>query len=310
MSTHSALLQATLDGLGNVLLGKEQQLKLALACLLAKGHLLLEDLPGMGKTTLAHALAHALGLEYNRVQFTNDMLPADLLGVSVFDPSNAQFDFHPGPVFTQLLLADEINRTTPKTQSALLEAMEEGQVSIEGKTRPLPKPFFVIATQNPINQSGTFPLPESQLDRFLMRVSLGYPTPAAERLLLQGVDPRENLKALGQCISAEQLADLQGQVKQIHVSEHLLDYIQRLVQHTRDSHEFSFGVSPRGSLALLQAAKAWAFIDGREHVVPEDIQTVMPSVMSHRLRGVSETDEHAGNALVERVLNCVDVVRA
>jgi len=229
LSTHSDLLQATLDGLGNVLLGKEQQLKLALACLLAKGHLLLEDLPGMGKTTLAHALAHALGLDYNRVQFTNDMLPADLLGVSVFDPNNAKFDFHPGPVFTQLLLADEINRTTPKTQSALLEAMEEGQVSIEGKTRPLPDPFFVIATQNPINQSGTFPLPESQLDRFLMRVSLGYPTPAAERMLLQGVDPRENLKALGQCISAEQLAGLQQQVKQIHVSEHLLDYIQRLV---------------------------------------------------------------------------------
>ncbi|MCV6625162.1 MAG: AAA family ATPase, partial [Cellvibrionaceae bacterium] len=265
-----------------------------LACLLAKGHLLIEDLPGMGKTTLAHALAKVLGMDYNRVQFTSDMLPADLLGVSVFDATNSSFNFHPGPVFTQLLLADEINRTTPKTQSALLEAMEEGQVSVEGETRALPKPFFVIATQNPVNQSGTFPLPESQLDRFLMRISLGYPSAEAERKLLQGVDPRAELKQLPQLISHENLAALQAMVRKVHASDSLLDYVQRLVQFTRDSEEFSYGVSPRGALALLNAARAWALINGREHLLPEDVQTVMPAVVAHRLRGVSETDEHAG----------------
>lgn len=309
MSSSSRLLQQSLDQLGRVLLGKEPQLKLALACLLAKGHLLIEDLPGMGKTTLAHALAKVLGMDYNRVQFTSDMLPADLLGVSVFDATNSSFNFHPGPVFTQLLLADEINRTTPKTQSALLEAMEEGQVSVEGETRALPKPFFVIATQNPVNQSGTFPLPESQLDRFLMRISLGYPSAEAERKLLQGVDPRAELKQLPQLISHENLAALQAMVRKVHASDSLLDYVQRLVQFTRDSEEFSYGVSPRGALALLNAAKAWALINGREHLLPEDVQTVMPAVVAHRLRGVSETDEHAGQILVERVLNTVDVLQ-
>ncbi len=305
--SHSVL-QQSLEQLGKVVLGKESQLKLAMACLLAKGHLLIEDLPGMGKTTLAHALAAVLGLQYQRVQFTSDMLPADLLGVSVFDAQNSRFDFHPGPVFTQLLLADEINRSTPKTQSALLEAMEEGQVSIEGETRPLPKPFFVLATQNPVHQSGTFPLPESQLDRFLMRISLGYPSAAAERLLLKGVNPREFLKSLKATMSLEQLAELQTLASEVHISDHVLDYIQRLVQFSRDYEGFSYGISPRGALALVSAAKAWALVEGREHLLPEDVQAVMPSVMEHRLRASSHAAGQ-GQALVDIVINAVDVLQ-
>ncbi|WP_299774516.1 AAA family ATPase [uncultured Pseudoteredinibacter sp.] len=301
------VLQQSIAQLGKVVLGKEPQIKLAMACLLAKGHLLIEDLPGMGKTTLAHALAAVLGLQYQRVQFTSDMLPADLLGISVFDAQNSKFDFHPGPIFTQLMLADEINRSTPKTQSALLEAMEEGQVSIEGETRPLPQPFFVLATQNPVHQSGTFPLPESQLDRFLMRISLGYPSAAAERMLLKGINPRSLLKNLQSTMSLQQLADLQDQAQAIHASDHVLDYVQRLIQFSREYEGFSYGISPRGALALISAAKAWALIEGREHLIPEDVQAVMPAVMEHRLRASSHGA--AAEALVDIVLNAVDVIQ-
>ena len=303
-----ALIQRTIADVGSILLGKEQQVKLALTCLLSNGHLLIEDLPGMGKTTLAHSLAKVLGLDYKRLQFTSDLLPADILGFSIFNTSSHQLEFHPGPVFSQLLLADEINRSTPKTQSALLEAMEEGQITLEGETRKLPTPFFVIATQNPIMQSGTFPLPESQLDRFLMRIELGYPLPEAERELYRGVNPRQRLAELSPALSIEQLQELQGVAQQTHVSDAVLDYIQRLVQHTRNSPEFAFGISPRGALALISCAKSWAFIDGRSHVVPEDVQAVMAPVVGHRIREVADYDDASGYALIERVLNAVDVI--
>jgi len=308
LQQYSEPLKKTISAIGTVVLGKEQQVKLALACLLAKGHLLIEDLPGMGKTTLAHALAHVLGLDYNRVQFTSDLLPADILGVSVFNQQKTEFEFHQGPVFTQLLLADEINRTTPKTQSALLEAMEEGQVSIEGKTRQLPQPFFVIATQNPLNQSGTFPLPESQLDRFLMRIELGYPSAKAERLLFQGINPRAQLQQLPQTLSHSQLEGLQQQVSEIHLSDNVLDYLQRIVRYSREHPEISYGLSPRGGLALLRAAQAWALIDQRQHLLPEDLQAVMPAVMGHRLREAANSNDQSGYALVDQILNQVDVL--
>ena len=294
--------------IGTVLLGKERQIKLALTCLFTRGHLLIQDLPGMGKTTLAHALAKTLGLSYSRIQFTSDLLPADILGVTIFDKDSSEFRFHPGPVFSQLLLADEINRTTPKTQSALLEAMEEHQVTIEGETRPLPQPFFVIATQNPVSQYGTFALPESQLDRFLMRIELGYPDPSAERELFTGQSPRERLKTLNAAITLEQLAQIQAAAEQVLVSDAILDYLQRVVHHTRTNPEFSYGVSPRGALALLQCAKTWAFIHGRSHVLPEDVQEVMPAVLGHRLREVADFDDNSGYALVDRVLNSIDVI--
>jgi MoxR-like ATPase len=245
--------------------------------------LLIEDLPGMGKTTLSNALARVLGLDYKRVQFTSDLLPADILGVSIFDRNSAQFEFIPGPIFTQVLLADEINRTTPKSQSALLEAMEEGQVTIEGITRALPVPFFVIATQNPATQSGTYPLPESQLDRFLMRLSLGYPDRAAERKLLLGEDSQKKLTRLQQLLSVDELNALQTAVSDVHCSDALLDYVQRLVDYTRSHSEFVYGLSPRGALALLRCAKTWAMMNGRGHVVPEDVQKVLPAVADHRL---------------------------
>ena len=302
------LINKTISEIGKVLLGKEHEIKLALACLFARGHLLIEDLPGMGKTTLAHALANALGLSYNRIQFTSDLLPADILGVSIFDKSTSKFEFHPGPVFTQVLLADEINRTTPKTQSALLEAMEEGQVTIEGVTRPLLKPFFVIATQNPITQSGTFPLPESQLDRFLMRIELGYPGHDAERALFKGADPRQRLLDMPACVSPPQLAQIQLSVDQVQASDSLLDYLQRIVHYTRTSKEFSYGISPRGALALLHCAKTWAMIHKRKHVLPEDLQTVMPSVIAHRIRDAADYGDQSGYALVDRVLNTIDVI--
>lgn len=288
---------------GQILLGKEQQIKLALACMLAKGHLLIEDLPGMGKTTLAHCLSAVLGLRYDRVQFTSDLLPADILGASIFDKRNSAFKFHPGPVFTQILLADEINRTTPKTQSALLEAMEEYQVTIDGECRPLPEPFFVIATQNPINQSGTFPLPESQLDRFLMRISLGYPNPESEMELYKGVSPRERLKALKPLIDLEQFFALQAQVHQVKASDSLLSYLQRLVQFTRDNEKFSYAISPRGALAWLQSAKAWALVDGRGFVIPEDIQAVCFPVVAHRIKGSMGADQ-----LIRYLMSEVDVI--
>lgn len=281
-------IKSILAQLNQVILGKETQTKLALSCLLAKGHLLIEDLPGMGKTTLSHALASALGLSYKRIQFTSDLLPADILGVSIFekDPLTQQgrFRFHAGPVFSQVLLADEINRATPKAQSALLEAMEEGQVTIEGETRPLPSPFFVIATQNPVSLAGTFPLPESQLDRFLMCIELGYPNEKAERLLLEGQDHREQAKNLTAELTLDNLAALQQQVQQVKASSSVLDYLQRIIAYTRYEAGYQYGLSPRGALALLRSAKAWAVVsEQREYLVPEDIQAVLSSVVDHRL---------------------------
>lgn len=292
-----------IETVGHVLLGKDRQVRLALACLLAKGHLLIEDLPGMGKTTLAQCLAAVLGLKYDRVQFTSDLLPSDILGVSIFDKALNAFTFHPGPVFTQVLLADEINRTTPKTQSSLLEAMEEGQVTIDGETRSLPQPFFVIATQNPIHQSGTFPLPESQLDRFLMRITLGYPSGASERLLLKGEDPRANLKKIQPLITIPQLVELQQQVNSVKASDAVIEYLQRLVERTRRDSHFSYGLSPRGAMAWLRAAKAWALIHGREYVIPEDLQTVMGPVVGHRIHGREKIDD-----LLDHLLTSVDVM--
>jgi len=294
---------------GTALLGKEPQIRLALCCLFARGHLLIEDLPGMGKTTLSHALADVLGISWKRVQFTSDLLPADILGVSVYNRNDASFSFHPGPIFTQLLLADEINRTTPRTQSALLEAMAEGQVTIEGETRQLSDPFFVIATQNPVHQSGTYPLPESQLDRFLMRLELGYPHPAAEREMfqLQRGDVRDRV-ALRQLISAQQLQHIREAVSEVHASDNLLDYLQRLIAYTRNSPEFEVGLSPRGGLALLDCARTWAVMHSRGHVVPEDLQMVLPAVAGHRL---VPSGDYAGDgkALVTLLQRNVDVIR-
>jgi MoxR-like ATPase len=303
----TSAVQPVITALGAVILGKNQQLKLSLACLLAKGHLLIEDLPGMGKTTLAEALARTLGLSYQRLQFTSDMLPADIIGVSIFNPAEQQFSFRAGPIFTQVLLADEINRTSPKTQSALLEAMEEGQVTIDGQTRQLPKPFFVIATQNPSSQMGTFPLPESQLDRFLMRIQLGYPDPRAERELLTGTDRRIILSTLQSIADADRLTVWQQQIDKIHLSDAVLDYLQRLVTHTRQSRDFVHGLSPRGLLALKRATQAWAFIEGRNYAIPEDIQAVLPSVAEHRLRGSIE-DQSRMHSLTSQLLNAVDVI--
>ncbi len=303
-------IQTIVDEVGRVLLGKEEKIKLALACLLSDGHLLIEDLPGMGKTTLAHALARVLGLSYQRVQFTSDMLPADIIGVSVFDRNASRFEFHPGPVFSQLLLADEINRTTPKTQSALLEAMEEGQVTVEGETRPLPKPFFVIATQNPLSQMGTFPLPESQLDRFLMRISLGYPDAAAEKQMFLGGDPRQLIKELRVCLKPAQLTEIKKATQKVKTSDSLLDYLQRLVHFTRHAPDFSCGLSPRGALALLSAAKTWAFMHNRSYVIAEDLQALIPAVVAHRVTSSGAEATTGDQALMTRLLNEVDVVNA
>ena len=266
-----------------VILGKEKQIRLALACLLARGHLLIEDLPGVGKTTLAQTLARLLGMQFSRIQFTSDMLPADIIGISVFDRERSDFKFLPGPIFAQVVLADEINRATPKTQSALLEAMEERQITTEGATRPLPEPFFVIATQNPSHQIGTFPLPESQLDRFLLRIELGYPDHDAERALLEGGGRRAQLPMLSACLAPTQLAPLQEQAEAVHVSPALLDYVQALIAATRSTPHFIHGLSPRAALSLLAVARAWAFVDGRSMVLPEDVQAVLPSVARHRL---------------------------
>ncbi len=267
-------LEACLKAVDEILLGKDRQVRLALACLLARGHLLIEDLPGMGKTTLSHALARVLGLSFQRIQFTSDLLPGDILGTSVFDKDSGQFVFHPGPIFAELVLADEINRATPKSQSALLEAMEEGQVTIEGATRPLPEPFFVIATQNPASQGGTFSLPESQLDRFLMRLSLGYPGRAAERSLLLGEARRDLLPRLEPLLDHAALAAFQAEVPKVRASDALVDYVLRLVEATRTQPAFALGLSPRGSLALLAAARAWALLAGRDYVIPEDVQAM------------------------------------
>ncbi|MDE2088923.1 MAG: AAA family ATPase [Gammaproteobacteria bacterium] len=275
---------------GTIVLGKERPIRLALACLIARGHLLIEDLPGVGKTTLAHVLACLLGLKFSRIQFTSDLLPADILGVSVYDRDGGAFKFHPGPVFAQVILADEINRATPKTQSALLEAMEERQVTVEGETRPLPQPFFVIATQNPSHQIGTFPLPESQLDRFLMRIALGYPDARAERALLKGRDRRALLRTLPASVEPPALAALQEAVLDVHVADALLDYVQALLEFTRQSPRYHTGLSPRAGLALLRSAQAWALMEGRDQVLPEDVQAVLPPVVDHRLRPADDAD--------------------
>ncbi|WP_165670980.1 AAA family ATPase [Metapseudomonas otitidis] len=295
-------LDACLDAINQVLLGKEVQVRLALTCLLARGHLLIEDLPGMGKTTLSHTLAKVLGLSFQRIQFTSDLLPGDILGTSVFDKDTGQFVFHPGPVFAELVLADEINRATPKSQSALLEAMEEGQVTIEGATRPLPDPFFVIATQNPVSQGGTFALPESQLDRFLMRLSLGYPARAAEKALLLGEVRRNLLPRMEAVLDHAALAALQDEVPRVRASDALVDYVLRLVEATRTHPQFALGLSPRGSLALLSAARAWALLAGRDYVIPEDVQAVLPSVAGHRLRERADPAGHGGGTLVQWLL--------
>lgn len=276
---------------GTIILGKRHQLRLALACLLARGHLLIEDLPGVGKTMLAHALATTLGLQYQRIQFTSDLLPADILGVSIYNRESGSFQFHPGPVFSQLVLADEINRATPKTQSALLEAMEEHQVTVEGETRRLPQPFFVIATQNPLYQIGTFQLPESQLDRFLMRIELGYPDDQSERLLLQGEDRRKLLQEITPVLSTERLLELQSLVDRVHASDALLDYLQALLGFSRRAPHYQNGLSPRAGLALLHSARAWAFLEGRDLVLPEDLQAVLPAVIGHRLQPATEQSE-------------------
>jgi MoxR-like ATPase len=296
--------EAIIAAAGEIVLGKTQVLRLAVTCLLAGGHLLLEDLPGVGKTTLAHALAKLLGLSYQRLQCTSDLLPADVLGVSVYDRNDSRFHFHPGPVFTQVLLADEINRATPRAQSALLEAMEERQVTVEGRTLPLPVPFFVIATQNPTDQVGTYPLPESQLDRFLMRLSLGYPDRAAERELLQGRDRRLVIADLAPVCDLDALLELQQQVGAVHVAEPLIDYLQSLLARTREMPGLVHGLSPRAGLALLRAARAWALVHGRGHVIPEDLKAVLPSVASHRLLA---REAGGGAAAVEQLLQTVPV---
>ena len=299
--------KATLDEvtarIGEVILGKDTPVRLALACLLARGHLLIEDLPGVGKTTLAHALASTLGLQFSRIQFTSDLLPADILGVSIYEQGKGSFAFHPGPIFAQVVLADEVNRATPKTQSALLEAMEERQVTVEGETRNLPDPFFVIATQNPTYQIGTFPLPESQLDRFLMRIHLGYPDNQAERALLAGQDRRRILPTITPLLNPQLLAQLQDRAETIHASAALLDYVQALLNHSRQSSDFAMGLSPRAGLALLRAARAWAMMAGRDHLLPDDIQIVLPSVVNHRLRSATDSETGASENLSRLLLD-------
>ncbi len=289
-------LQTLFNQANNIILGKPQALRLAMTCLLSQGHLLIEDLPGMGKTTLAHLLATLMGLDYQRIQFTSDLLPADVIGVSVYERRSEQFHFHQGPIFAQLILADEINRATPKTQSALLEAMEERQITAEGKTRPLPQPFFVIATQNPAHQVGTFPLPESQLDRFLMRLSLGYPDSATERLLLQGQGGRQMLERLQPVTGPADLARWQRASQAVFATDALLDYVQLLIEHSRNLSDTA-GLSPRAGLGLLQAARSWAWLEGREKVLPEDVQAVWPAIAGHRLGQGSDGDNHAAQIL-------------
>jgi MoxR-like ATPase len=292
-------IHAVATQVSQIIVGKDVQIRQALVCLLAGGHLLIEDVPGVGKTTLAHALAVSLGLKFNRIQFTSDLLPADVVGISIFDREKNGFVFHPGPVFTQVLLADEINRATPKTQSALLEAMEERQVTADGITRDLPQPFFVIATQNPTHQIGTFQLPESQLDRFLMCLSLGYPDAASERALLMGEDRRTLLKSMQMAMQPAELVAAQQALRQVHTSPALIDYVQALAQASRQNGFFAEGLSPRAAIALLQAARAWAALEGRNHVIPEDVQAVLVPVTAHRLRPLKSA---GGTALGSRDL--------
>ncbi len=308
LTTTTALLDAATQDISKVILGKQQQIKLALTCLLARGHCLIEDQPGVGKTTLAHAMAQVMGLDFHRIQFTSDLLPADVLGVSIFNREQTQFEFHPGPIFSHFVLADEINRATPKTQSALLEAMEEHQVTVEGETRELPDPFFVIATQNPIHQIGTYALPESQLDRFLMRLDLGYPDREAERQLLEGDDRRSIIKNLKPVFTKEQLQITQQLVTTLHVSPAILDYVQSILEFSRQSSAFEFGLSPRGGLAILNAAKAYALLDGQKHVLPEHVQMILPAVVNHRLPVHLDSASKQLSSAADYILESVGIV--
>ena len=303
--------RATLDhvraALGRIILDKDRQISLALACLIARGHLLIEDLPGLGKTMLAQALARVLGLSFSRIQFTSDLLPADIVGVSVFRKATGEFEFQPGPIFAQLILADEVNRATPKAQSALLEAMEEHQVSVDGNTRGLPKPFFVVATQNPADQIGTFPLPESQLDRFLMRLTMGYPNEHNERELITGQDRRVMLAGLEPSATPETLVALQAAAATIHMSDPLVDYIQALVRQTRESPNIDIGLSPRGAQALAAAARAHAYVERHPGVYPDDVQAVFTAVAGHRLKAAGNTNHRDAAELCQHVLDSVDI---
>lgn len=301
-------IQNIITQVSQIIVGKQEQIKVALTCLFCNGHLLIEDLPGMGKTTLSHALAKVMGLEFNRVQFTSDLLPADILGINIYDANKQAFQFHQGPVFTHVLLADEINRSNPKTQSALLEAMEEKQVTLDGDTYQLPTPFIVIATQNPMHQSGTYALPESQLDRFFMRIQLGYPDWNSEKQMLAG-DTTDNLSSMQQIITLEQLKQMQKDVLQIHASNAIYDYILRLVTLSRESDAYPNPLSPRASKAILHAAKAWAFVHDRDYIVPEDIQAILPAVAEHRLRS-SLSDLSTNFSLSKQLLEQVDPLAA
>lgn len=303
-----AKIQQAVNQIGKVILGKEQEIKLALTCLLAGGHLLIEDLPGMGKTTLSNALARVFGLDFSRIQFTSDLLPADMLGVNIFNTQDQAFRFHPGPLFNQVVLADEINRASPKTQSALLEAMEEHQVSLDGDTHALPSPFFVIGTQNPEHQAGTYPLPESQLDRFLMRIQLGYPSWQAEKDMLRQPQRRE-VEQLQPVISPGALIELQQQIGQVHASDNILDYILRLVTFSREADKFPSALSPRASKALLQASRSWAMVSNRDYLIPEDVQAVLPAVAEHRLRSAI-TEHPSQTSLSKWLLEQVDPLAA
>ena len=307
LESDSVALQRASDTLETIILGKSAQVRLCLACLLARGHLLIEDVPGVGKTTLAHALAHVLGLSWHRVQFTSDLLPADIIGVSVFDRATQQFNFRQGPIFTQLLLADEVNRASPRTQSALLEAMEERQVSADLTTYRLPEPFFVVATQNPHEQLGTYSLPESQLDRFLMRVTLGYPDSAHERELLRSGERRDMLPKIVPALSAEAVVRLQSDVRTVHISDALLDYTQGLIARTRDRSDLKLGLSPRAGQGLIRAAQAWAYLTGRRSVLPEDIQAVLPPVVAHRLERRESTGIGDARVIAQELIRAVPV---
>jgi MoxR-like ATPase len=295
-----------ISAIETIILGKPTQIRLAVCCLIARGHCLIEDLPGVGKTTLSQTIAQVFGLAFNRIQFTSDLLPADILGVSIFDPEARAFKFHPGPIFAHFLLADEINRATPKTQSALLEAMEEKQITVEGATHLLEAPFFVIGTQNPLDQSGTFPLPESQLDRFMMKLSLGYPDQKAERALLSGGNPREMMQQLRAEISIDRFLAIQAMVDNIHCSEPLLDYVQQLIQATRNSGLFVYGISPRAGLAIIQASRAWALMDGRSHAEPGDVQSVFSAIAEHRLTPAEQHSRSAAD-LVAELLDQIEI---
>ena len=303
----TGLLKQAAESIAHVILGKDEQIRLALTCLVAQGHLLIEDTPGVGKTTLAHTIAQVMGLDFQRIQFTSDLLPADILGAAIYNREQAAFEFHKGPVFSNFILADEVNRATPKTQSALLEAMEERQVTVEGETRALPQPFFVIATQNPVHQLGTYPLPESQLDRFLMRIHLGYPDKKAERELLQGEDRRNLISSISPVLDGGKLLTIQKQVAKIHVAEPLLDYVQEVLEFTRSSPMFDSGLSPRGGLALLNAARALALIEGQGFVLPEHIKTVMASVVNHRLEVSSDELVEQGKTAASYISESVPI---